>query len=54
MVKYGTRPVRDVVIFGIIVKYGTGPFRDVEIMQYHDKIIWDTASPANFTNLLWV
>ena len=37
MVKYGTRPVRDVVIFGIIVKYGTRPVRDVDIMQYYDK-----------------
>ena len=45
MVKYGTRPVRDVVIFGIIVKYGTRPVRDVDIMQYYDKK-YETLRPS--------
>ena len=53
MVKYGTRPVRDVVIFGIIVKYGTRPVRDVDIMQYYDKNMRHCVPPTNFTNLLW-
>ena len=58
MVKCITRPVRDVVIFGIIVKYGTRQVRDVDIMQYYDRK-YETLRPPpphthlNFTNLLW-
>ena len=49
MVKYDTRPVRDVVIFGLVVNFGTRPVRDVDILQYYDKK-YETLPPPPHTH----